>query len=149
MTVHKIVICFAAFIALLSGCGVAKTYSLAQSERNIAQIEIIDIKNWHEYTPGGDYEFEVVREISAKYHSTFLEELYDVPCYSYYGSPYDGFAENTIRISYLDGSFELVSEKTVYYEAVDGDWTYPSYDFEEEAFNSFLSLWKAVYSYRG
>lgn len=121
-----------------------KTYSLAQSEKNIAQIEIINITGWFNYTPGSDYDFEVVSEISVKDYPSFLDALYDIPCYSYYGSPYNGFMDDTIRITYADGSFELVGEKSVYYETADDKWTYPSYDFEQEAFKCFLSSWKAI-----
>jgi len=146
---RKIAIWIVIFSTFLSGCEIKKTYSPAQPESNIAQIEIVNINRWFEYTPGSDYDFEVVCEITEENYSAFLEGLRNVPCCSYYGSPYNGFMEDTIRITFSDGAFELVGEKSVYYETSEGEWTYPSYDLEQEAYKNFLSSWKAVYSYRG
>ena len=139
---RKLAVLFAVFILWLSGCGIRKEYSTAQEISNVERIEIINVKKWYEYNPGDDYEFDLVCEISKENHSAFLKELHKLPCSSYYGSPYDGIMENTIRITYIDGSFELVGERAVYYETVTGEWMYPSYDFEKEPFESFLSFWK-------
>jgi len=139
---RKIAILLAAFFIFLSGCGIKKIYSPAQPESNIAKIEIINVIRWFEYTPGSDYNFEVICEIAEENYGTFLKGLRNVPCYSYYGSPYNGFMEDTIQITYSDGAFELVGEKSVYYETADGDWAYPSYDFEQESYKNFLSSWK-------
>ena len=130
------------FLILLAGCGVRKNYSTAQKESNVVRIEIINIKKWYNHTPGNDYEFDVVCEIAEAYHATFLKELYDLPCSHYYGSPYDGIMEDAIRITYKDGSFELVTERSVYYETANGAWAYPSYDFEQEPFEGFVTSWK-------
>lgn len=141
---RKIAIWIVIFSAFLSGCGIKKTYSPAQPESNIVQIEIINVSRWHEYVPGGTYEHEVVCEIPAKNFDLFFKGLRDVPCNSYYGSPYNGFMEDTIRITYSDGSFELIGEKSVYYETKEGEWTYPSYDMELDAYTSFLSSWRVM-----
>lgn len=141
---RKHLIWIVVLIIALSACGIKKTYSPAQSERNIVKIEIIDVYSWHEYVAGGTYEHDVVCEIPKKNYDLFFKDLWDIPCKSYYGSPYNGFAEDTIRITYSDGAFELVGEKSVYYETLDGKWTYPSYDFESEAYYNFLSAWEAI-----
>lgn len=56
----------------------------------------------------------------------------------------DNYPATGVCITYSDGAFELVGEKSVYYETLDGEWTYPSYDMEYEAYINFLSAWKAM-----
>jgi len=141
---RKRLIWIVVFVVALSACGIKKTYSPAQPKSNIVQIEIVDVHRWHEYVPGGTYEHDVICEIPEKNYDLFFKGLQNIPCKSYYGSPYNGFAEDTICITYSDGAFELVGEKSVYYETLKGEWTYPSYDMEYEAYINFLSAWKTM-----
>ena len=123
----------------LSGCGTEVSFSLSQPENNIKQIEVVWVYNWLTYEHTDTDTFEIISTVSEKQHDIFLEDLYNVSCYRYRGDRIEGFDQNTIRITYLDGSIELIGARSVYYETVEGEWEYPPYHFDGEAFDDFIS----------
>ena len=130
------ILCFA-----LSGCKKEVSFSTCQPEDNITQIEVIWVYNWLTYEHADIDTFEIISIVPEEQHTVFLENLYNVSCYRYHGDPFEGFDQNTIRITYLDGSIELIGARTVYYETVAGEWKYPPFYFDNEAFKSFVSLY--------
>ena len=135
---RKIVFWIVLVMILLSTCQKKATFSLSQSEDNIDKIEIIWIDPWLTYKPEDADTFRIQKTIDPNQYSDFLKELYDVPCYRYRNDPFQGFDQNTIRVIYLDGSYELIGPRTVYYETPAGDWKYPPYYFDSDSFEEFI-----------
>lgn len=136
---RKIGILFILIIIMLSTCQKRTAFSLSQSEASVDKIEIIAVDPLHIYSHDDTSTFQVQQTIAPNLHITFLKKLYDVPCYRYRNDPIQGFDQNTIRVTYRDGSYELIGWCTVYYETPAGDWKYPPYYFDKEAFVEFIS----------
>lgn len=139
---RKIAIWILPIVLLLTSCQKASAFALVQPEATVDKIEIIWVYNWLEYDPDDTDTYEICYTILKEQHISFLEDLYDVPCYKYRNDPFQGFGQNTIRVTYLDGAFELIGARTVYYETADGEWKYPTYYFDTEAFGSLISAYK-------
>ncbi len=130
----------------MSSCQPQEDFSLVGPEDQVASIEIITVYNWSgipyggpKYDPEDPNSYEIQWTIDPEQHDEFLKELYKVPCYRYTNDPWESFAKNTIRVTYSDGSYELIGEVTVYYETPEGDWKYPRYYFNKEGFDKFIS----------
>ena len=136
---RKIGITFVLIMIMLSACQKRATFSLSQSEASVDRIEIIAVDPQRIYSHDDTSTFQIQQIIAPNQHSMFLKELYDVPCYRYRNDPIQGFNQDTIRVIYLDGSYELIGWRTVYYETPAGDWKYPPYYFEGEAFEEFIA----------
>ena len=136
---RKFAIWMILILFLLNSCQRRRDFSLEQPEDQVVAIEIICILTWSGYDPENENTFEVQRTIDPVQYDTFLQKLYDVPCYRYFNDPLEGVGKNTIRVSFSDGSYQLIGEDTVYYETSIGDWEYPRYYFDKEAFDAFLS----------
>ena len=138
----KYLICILLCTLIFSGCVRRVTTPLSQPENQVAAIEILDVYRWHEHTPGEPLQdgiFEVVCEIPS--HEEFLDALNQLPRYSTFGDPIEGFNGNTVRITYQDGSFEMIGKRCSYYETPDGDWDYEHDHFNHESFEEFLSTY--------
>ena len=138
----KIAIWILPIMILLTCCQKKASFALVQSEATVDRIEIIWVYNWFDYDPDDTDTFEICYTISKEQHSTFLEDLYDVPCYKYRNDPIQGFGQNTIRVTYSDGAFEMIGARSVYYETADGEWKYPTYYFDAEAFEDLIAAYK-------
>ena len=123
---------------LLCACQKRAAFSLSQPEDMVEQIEIISVDPQRMYHHDDASTFQIQKCIPSEQHEAFLQELYDVPCYRYRNDPFQGFGPNTIRITYLDGSYELIGWRTVYYETPAGDWKYPPYYFDGEGFAEYI-----------
>ena len=132
-----------AFIFLLSSCQRRFDFTLAQPEDQIVNIEIICVDSWLTYDPENTATFYIQWTIDPARYDAFLKELYQVPCYRYVNDPSQAFGKNTIRVSFSDGSYELIGSATVYYETATGDWEYPFCYFDKEAFERFISDFSA------
>lgn len=138
----RLVICILLLALILSGCVRRVPPSLVQPEDQVVSIEILDVYRWHEHTPGDPLPegiLEVVCEISN--HEEILNALHQLPRYRPLGDPLLGFHGHTIRITYQDGSFEMIGEACSYYETPDGEWHYKHDRFNHETFEDFLSTY--------
>jgi len=124
---------------LLSYCQKRTSFSLSQPENAVKKIEIIAVDPYRFYNHEDSRTFKILQTINPVQHGSFLKELYDVPCYRYRNDPLQGFDQHTVRVTYLDGSYELIGSRTVYYKTPDGAWKYPPYYFDEEAFVALIA----------
>ncbi len=138
---QKNVIWITLIIILLTCCQKKVAFTLSQQENEVDKIEIIWIYDWFSYNPENVDTFQIQQTIDPGEYSAFLKELYSVPCYRYRNDPFHGFSNNTIRVTYLDGGYELIGAHTVFYETAAGDWTFPPYYFDSNAFDKYINSW--------
>lgn len=128
---------------VLSCCSARCDYQFMQSENNIKAIEIVNIIDYVDIFSEDNDTIEVIAVIDPSQRNAFLSGLYDIPCYKYYGDRIEYIDGYAIRITHNDDAYELIDKETVYYETVDGQWKFSPYHFNNEEFDSFLSIYAA------
>lgn len=124
-------------LILMAGCNKNRTYSFTSPDEQISNIEIVNIPTSF-YKVSVDLEDIVsVKTIPTDQWEQFLSDFHEVPYSKYYFEPSTYLAGTGIRITYQDGSYEIIEDNTVGY-VVGEDITYPPYYFDEDAFNSFI-----------
>ena len=68
----------------------------------------------------------------------FLADLKEIPCKQYFNDPVQGFSGNVIRITYTDGSYEVIGPLAGLHVDPKGKWTYKDYYFEKDVFAVFV-----------
>lgn len=75
-------------------------------------------------------------------HDTFLSDFSEVPCHKWVNDPIPKISGRVIVITYNDGSREWISsDGTFYYDVSSSDASMTWFYFDDEAFDSLLSLY--------
>lgn len=138
----KITLCFFTItIIFLSSCNGKTNYGFLYPEDDIISIEIgyvEDINVNDEITQ----EFIVIKTLMNDKFSLFLGEFNDVACFKYYTDPGTLRNEsNGIKITYINGDFEIIG-KHGQAKYKDGNYrTYGYYYFDDDMFQELLDNW--------
>ena len=114
------------------------TYEFSQPEDQIKTIDVVYI---YPFSNAPSDEVEVVNTVTEIVNSDpqkFLEGLREVPCYLNYRVRWPDIEKDVIRITYQDGSYELIGATGVYYINVDGVAKCCWYCFDEMEFQKFM-----------
>ena len=124
-------------LVLLAGCGRNKVYPFAYSADQISNIEIVNIPASSFMYGGNLKDIISIKTISVDNWEAFLADFHDVRCYKYFNDPPTFLEGLGMRITYLDGSFEIVDKRTGCH-IVGEDIKYQWYGFDREAFLDFI-----------
>lgn len=133
---RTIILALALILLHLGGCKAQRHYLFSQQIENIDNIEIVYIDPFSAIT---EYDqLESIATISSEQWESFIHDFHAIPCSAYFLDPYQAIEGNVIRITYKDGGYEVISEYSGLQITSNGEWKYPPYYFDSQAFNSFV-----------
>lgn len=127
-------------ILFLWNCG-REQYVLSQPADVINSIDIVSVANDTILVKGFYDAIESVCVIEQEYWDDFLADFHAIPSKRYLNDPAESVTGNAIRITYRDGSFELIGQKAVFSSKPNKDWEYLSFHFDNESFHSLIKEW--------
>jgi len=107
---------------------------LSQSIENIVQINLLD---------SSGEQFLVRRSLTGEEMTLFIEELMAVQAGRYANDPVTEFGDETIKICYQDGGYDLLGDKVKFYDAAGESlntrgWYYIPQDDLHRLFSEYL-----------
>ena len=123
----------------LSGCNTSSEYTFMKPASEIVSMDIICTDPYRDYSAYND--IEPAYKIASEQWSSFISDFTKITCKRYYADPCLSLSGMVIRITYMDGSYEVISPYTGLHVTSDGDWRYIMCYFDDAAFNSLISAY--------
>lgn len=137
----KCLVFLALLLVLLTGCNRNRVYPFAYSSDQISNIEIVNIPA-SSFMRGGDLQdITSVKTVFAEDWEALLSDFHEVRCYKYFNDPPTILEGLGIRITYTDGSYDIVGSHTGCY-ILGEDIKYRWYGFDQEAFLNFIEEYR-------
>ena len=133
-------ILFVVLIFIQISCSNRVEYSLSQPLSNIEQVEIVFIDNYTDIF-NNPSAIKISACIESDLIDTFFADFSNVTCKSYIGDRIEYIDDYAIRVKYCDGACELIGKQSVYCEAENGSYFFPSYYFDENEFTLFINAY--------
>ena len=126
-------------LCLLSGCSYEGKYQLEQAYNNIQTVEVLYVSPYEICSNEQLLEKDNNASVDEGNWEKLITELENIPCKAYAHDPSWGITGDILRITYKDGSVELVGERGGLYYSAD-EWEYRYLYFEEAEFHALISV---------
>ena len=128
-------VCAVLTAVLLCGCA---SQLVLSSDEEVVSIHFVNLL----YDKDGKCSIEIISEADVSDYKQILADLRSVPCYSR-NDPNDYGYGTSIRISYQDGSYCLISRNCERTYAAQGDEIGQMHNryLDDDSYNAFLQKW--------
>ena len=129
-------------VFVIISCDGRSTYPLAQSRDSIDKIELVDFSIYRYNTEENFLTEPSLMTIDPSMHDTFLDMFFTVNCREHVFHSQQMIEGPTIRITYMDGAYELICAGDAYYCDENKRSQYRPYGFDRENFTNFFESWR-------
>lgn len=134
----SILLIFATLLSLLCGCEKEQQYMLGQAHEYVQAIEIIYVSPYQTCVNEALLQMEAIIAVDKAEWENFFCKFSEISCNAYFHDPSWSVCGDVIRITYEDGSADLISAYGGLYYS-DGEWQYQYLYFDTEAFDVLIS----------